>query len=139
VLGGGRVLCGSGFPVHAATGTAFVLLVNLGLRPVGRRIDNLRKNDIVETLYRLRVVCDERDEAVVRSIVLRHVNSSPEMTVRSVSSQDEAEGGGSVVVAEVVATGLRDRLVSEVMSRLNIEPGVKSVKWEKALNAEVHA
>ncbi len=133
------VLCGSGFPIHAATGTAFVLVVNLGLRPLARRIDSLRKADDLETIYRLRVICAERDEAVVRSIVLRHVNGNAGMTVRSVSSQDDLEGGGSIVVAEVLTTGLKDRLISEVMSRLNIEPGVKSVKWEKALNAEVHA
>ncbi len=99
----------------------------------------LERVEPLMVIYRLRVVCDERDEVVVRSIVLRHVNSNPGMTVRSVSSQDEAEGGGSVVVAEVLTTGLKDLSISDVMSRLNIEPGVKSVKWEKALNAEVHA
>jgi len=72
-------------------------------------------------------------------VILRHVNANPGMTVQSVSSEDETAGAASVVVAEVVATGAKDRLIFDVMSRLNIEPGVKSVKWEKAPSGDIHA
>ena len=58
------------------------------------------------------------------------------MTGQSVSTEGEAT---VVVVAEVAANDADDRIISEVMSRLNTELGVKSVKWEKAPGGDIHA
>jgi putative Mg2+ transporter-C (MgtC) family protein len=82
-------------------------------------------------MYRLRVVCQEKDEGVIRAIVLRHVNHHGRMTVQRISTQEEEQGSHAVVVADVFSLDRQDRAVQEVMSRLNIEPGVKSVSWEK--------
>ena len=83
----------------------------------------------VETGYRLRVVCQEKDEALVRTIVLRHVNNY-KMMVQGISTHDEQSGCG-VVVADIYSLDQQDRALQEIMSRLNIEPSVKSVHWEK--------
>ena len=76
--------------------------------------------------------CEERGEAVIRTIVLRHVNAHAGLSVQGVSSRDGDEPGAAVVTADVLASGSDDKAMSEVMNRLNIEPGVRSVKWEKA-------
>lgn len=123
-------LAGAGFPLYALVGTATVLAIHLGLRPVSRWVDSrLKTATDVETAYRLRVVCQERDEGVIRSIVLRHVNNHGKMTVQGISTQEE--GSHAVVIADIFSVERQDRAVQEVMSRLNIEPGVKSVSWEK--------
>ncbi|HTU26819.1 MAG TPA: MgtC/SapB family protein [Pirellulales bacterium] len=70
------VLAGSGFILQAGVGTAAVLFVHLALRPVVRKIDaQSRVSQDQETLYRVKVVCQEQNEGVIRLILLRHVNS----------------------------------------------------------------
>src|SRR5262249_18401466 len=83
-------LAGAGFPFHAAVGLLTVLAVHLALRPLVRIVDTRVKvsGAAVETLYRLRAMCDSRESAVIRSIVLRHVNSQATMTVQGLSIQE---------------------------------------------------
>jgi putative Mg2+ transporter-C (MgtC) family protein len=124
-------LAGAGFPLHALVGTVLVLGVHLGLRPVSRWVDARRHTATdVETAYRLRVVCEEKDEGVIRNIVLRHVNNHDKMTVQGISTEEE-RGDHAVVVADVFSVERQDRVMQEIMSRLNIEPGVKAVRWER--------
>jgi putative Mg2+ transporter-C (MgtC) family protein len=125
-------LAGAGFPLHALVGTATVLFVHLGLRPLGHWIDAKQKQAVdVETTYRIKVTCNEANETLVRSIVLRHVNSHPRMTVQGISTQESEIGGQAFIVANVFSLDRQDRVIQEVMSRLNIEPSVKSVSWSK--------
>ena len=66
-----------------------------------------------------------------RTILLRHINSSPKMTVQKISTQPTERADQAAVVAEIFSVERADRAMQEVMSRLNIEPSVKSVRWEK--------
>ena len=125
-------LAGAGFPLHALVGTAVVLGVHLGLRPVSRWVDSRQKTATdVETGYRIRVVCQDKSEGVIRNILLRHVNSHGNMTVQRISTDEGELGTDMVVVADIFSMQQQDRAVQEVMTRLNIEPSVKSVSWEK--------
>jgi putative Mg2+ transporter-C (MgtC) family protein len=126
-------LAGSGFPWHALLGTAVVLGVHLVLRPVALWIDARRRLATnVETLYHLRVVCDEKDEGLIRTILLRHVNAHAKMTTQGISSEDSEEPGRATVRAEILSLEQQDRAIQEVITRLNIEPAVRSVSWKKA-------
>jgi putative Mg2+ transporter-C (MgtC) family protein len=125
-------LAGAGFPGHALIGTALVLSLHLGLRPVGLWVDARRKTAVdVETYYRLRVVCQGKQEGVVRSIIMRHVDSHPKMTVQSISLESTEHDDANAIVAEIFATERNDRVMQDLMSRLNIETCVTSVRWEK--------
>ena len=85
-------LAGSGFPAHALVGTLIVLGVHVGLRPIAHWVDARRKTaPDVEVSYRFRVVCEERDQALIRTILLRHVNANPKMTVQGISTEDMEE------------------------------------------------
>ncbi|HMF37066.1 MAG TPA: MgtC/SapB family protein [Isosphaeraceae bacterium] len=128
-------LAGAGFPLHSLVGTLTVLVVHLGLRPVGRQIDVRLKTAVdVETLYQLRVVCQEAQEAVIRTVLLRHINALPEMTVQKISIQEAEQDGMAAVVAEIYSVERNDRALQDTMSRINIEPSVRSVSWEKTQN-----
>jgi putative Mg2+ transporter-C (MgtC) family protein len=125
-------LSGSGFPLYAAIGTAVILTVNLTLRPLGRWVDARSKAVAdVEVMYRLRVVCQEKEEGVIRTILLRHVNSQPSMVIQGISTQDAEQPDRAAVVAEVFSMGRNDRAMENLVSRINIEPGVSAVSWEK--------
>src|SRR5206468_3515618 len=112
--------------------TALILGVNLGLRPPSRWIDARRARATdVETGYRLRVESEEKQSATIRAILVHYINGHSEMTVQGVSTIDAGPAGLVAVTAEVMASEQKDREIQEIMSRLNIEPGVRTVSWKK--------
>jgi putative Mg2+ transporter-C (MgtC) family protein len=122
-------LAGAGFPLEALAGTAAVLLVHLGLRPVVRWIDARTKTATdVETSYRLRIESDAAHDAHVRQILLRHVNGHPRLTLQGMATEDTANNR-TVVVADIFAIERNDRAMEEIVARVSIEPEVKSVSW----------
>jgi putative Mg2+ transporter-C (MgtC) family protein len=125
-------LAGAGFPAEAALSTAVVLLVHVALRPLVRRIEaRTVTTQEVEVLYRVRVVCDDAQEAVIRLVFLRHVNSRPGMALQGLASQDTEHAGKTAVVAEVFSAQRNDKYLNELVSRMGIEPGVSAVGWER--------
>jgi putative Mg2+ transporter-C (MgtC) family protein len=125
-------LAGSGLLLEGAIGTVAVLLANLALRPVVRRINTAVKGTTeIETLYRMRVVSDSQEAGVLRGIFLRHVNAHPTMTVQGLSTQSEDAPGQVVVVADIYSSERNDRYMNEMVSRLSIEPSVSGVSWER--------
>jgi putative Mg2+ transporter-C (MgtC) family protein len=124
-------LAGAGFLLEAIAGTAAVLTVHLGLRPVVRWIEVRTKTTTdVDTYYRLRVVCAEKEGAHVRAILLRHIGGHARMTIQGISTED-SEKEGRVVVAEVYAMERNDRAMEEIVARLSIEPEVTGVSWQR--------
>jgi putative Mg2+ transporter-C (MgtC) family protein len=124
-------LAGAGFLLHAVLGTLAVLVVHLALRPVGHWIDaRVRTAVNVEMSYRLRVLCDQKHEGIIRTILLRHVNTHPGMTIQGIATVDGDHPDKTAVVADVFSVRRNDRAMEDLMSRLNIEPTVTSVRWE---------
>ena len=58
----------------------------------------------------------------------------PGMTVQKISIQEAEQDGMAAVVAEIYSLERNDRALQDTMSRLNIEPSVRSVSWEKVQN-----
>jgi putative Mg2+ transporter-C (MgtC) family protein len=125
-------LAGGGLRLEAAIGAAAILAVHLCLRPVVVYIDARLKTSVnVETFYRLRAACRARQAQAVRTIILRHINAVPSMTVQGLSTGEGEQPGVAVVVAEIFSDTRNDRPLDEMISRLSIEPSVTSVSWER--------
>jgi len=123
---------GAGLPLYAAAGTLVVLALHLVLRPAGRWVDAQRlKTTNVETAYRIRVVCERHQEAVVRTILLQDVGAHPVLTLQGVAVQDAEQPDLVVVTADVFSATRNDAAMEELTSRINSEPGVKVVRWEQ--------
>ncbi len=125
-------LCGSNLVGHAAVGTFAILFAHLSLRPVARWIDNHQKKAVdVDTLYRMRVVCTREVAPLVRTILLRHVNASPTMTVQGFSMQETDKDELTAVVVDIYSTVRNERALEDLVNRINIEPGIIAVSWGK--------
>jgi putative Mg2+ transporter-C (MgtC) family protein len=125
-------LAGAGYTLQALLGTAGVLLLHLTLRPLSQWIDRGRKAATdAEAYYRIRVVCETDEERVIRTILMRHVNSRPSLMLQGLSTEDCNRPGNAEVIAQVYSLVRDDRAVEEVISRINIEPSVMSASWEK--------
>lgn len=128
-------MAGTGFGLHAAVGTGFVLAAVLGLRPLARRIDarqaRLAQAPDAPGYYKLRVVCQERDHGAVRSAVARHLGSVPGVAVTRIATGKSKRKKRAVVNVGVTALPADDRAIQDTIGRLLIEPGVRSASWEK--------
>jgi putative Mg2+ transporter-C (MgtC) family protein len=124
-------LAGAGFALQALLGTTTILVVNATLLPVSKWIDARAKHADVETNYRLKVICQDQDHAYVRTILIRHVDSHPGMMIQGISIHSAEQPGKTLVVADVYSAARDDRAMEDVISRVNIEPGVTSASWER--------
>jgi putative Mg2+ transporter-C (MgtC) family protein len=123
-------LAGSGFRLEAAFGTAAILLVHVALRPVVRWIEAHRRTaPDVDTFYRIKVTCRNDHEAIIRTILLRHVGGNARMSIQGLSTEEEKER--AVVVADVYASERSDRFLEDLVARISIEPNVTGVSWER--------
>jgi putative Mg2+ transporter-C (MgtC) family protein len=126
-------LTGAGFAAYALVGMLAILAVNVGLRPLAHWLDESRKMAPgVECLYRMRVLCVEREQAVIRTIVMRHVNGRPKMVVQGIATRETDQHERVAIEVDIFAIERNDRAMEELVERLNIEPGVAAVSWEKA-------
>ncbi|MDB5313817.1 MAG: putative Mg(2+) transport ATPase [Gemmataceae bacterium] len=125
-------LAGAGFGVHAAIGVTSILIALTGLRPLARWVDARQKERAAgETLYQVRVVCAATDERLIRTVVTRHVNSNPGMSVLGITVRRQKGRKRVLVRADILAEPANDRAVQEVVSRLTIEPSVRSASWRR--------
>jgi putative Mg2+ transporter-C (MgtC) family protein len=124
-------LCGAGYAGHALLGTAAVLSVHIGLRPLARWIDARTKMATdVETYYRLRIESDASHDAHIRHILLRHVGGHAKLNLQGLSTED-TEKDRTVVLADIFAPEQSDRAMEDIMARVSIEPEVKAVSWQR--------
>lgn len=126
-------LAGAGFLWESAIGAGLVLFLNATMRPIVKRIDEYLKTAAdVEMHYRIQVTCPSDQAGVVRTILMRHVNEQPHMTVQGLSTHDGDGMGTSRITAEVCAAERNDRFLNDLVSRVGIEPNVTGISWEKS-------
>jgi putative Mg2+ transporter-C (MgtC) family protein len=126
------VLCGSGFARFAVVGTGAILGLHLALRPLAQWIDaRVKTSPDAETQYRLKVDCPRKEAGLVRTILLRHVNAHAAMTVQGFETHDADHADRSTVVVNIYSTRRNERALEEIVTRINIEPGVSAVSWER--------
>lgn len=123
------LLAGSGHPLHASVAAAFVILVNLLLRPIVRLI-NRQPIAQAETdfRYRVRIVCRSPEEAHVRALLLQGA-ATGKLSLRNLESTD-IEGNDRVEVhAHLTAHAPSDTVLEQVIGRLSLEPTVSAAGW----------
>jgi putative Mg2+ transporter-C (MgtC) family protein len=126
-------MCGIGYGLHAVIGTSFVIGILICLRPFSRWVDRHRRQMVdVPAAYRLKVVCQVGEHATIRTVLARHLGGVAGMTVTGVTTSKPKRRKQLVVVhADALANPANDRAVQETISRLLIEPGVRSASWGK--------
>jgi putative Mg2+ transporter-C (MgtC) family protein len=125
-------LCGAGHPGEALIGTGIILGTTVSLHPFSKWIDKhgkAAKN--VETSYVLRAICEEQQEGIIRTLLMRDVNAHPSMVIQGLSTQAADQPGRKLVVANIYSSVRDDHAMQDMMSRVNIEPSVLSSSWER--------
>jgi putative Mg2+ transporter-C (MgtC) family protein len=123
-------LAGAGFFLFAAGGAVAVILANLFLRPLARRVD--RRTGLAaetEVTYEFRAVCRAEDEAHVRALLVQAFSSNA-FTLRELQSEDITGSTRVKVRAFLQAHGADQTQLEQAVSRLSLEPGVSAVSWQ---------
>lgn len=123
------VLCGLGEFTIAATATLVILCANILLREAALRINAQPKSqatDLVQN-YKIRVTCHEKDEILVRTVILQALNGL-HVRLKSLSSAD-IQQGLLEVCAEVEATPAEQKEVEGIVCRVSLEKSVSAVNW----------
>jgi putative Mg2+ transporter-C (MgtC) family protein len=125
------VLCGSGFAKEAAVATLFVLMANVFLRPVARRLEHAPPPPLadVETEYLFRVQCRSSEESHLRALLLQNA-ASPSLVLKSLLSEDIEPAGKLEIRATLISSGRQDDALERIVNRLSLEPSVSAVSWE---------
>src|SRR5262249_57806586 len=128
------VLCGAGYLAYAAVATAFVIFVNLLLRPIVGFINRQPLSSTeLDIGYVLSVTCRSPDEAHVRALLLQGIASSA-LALRQLESTDLDATGRVLVTACVTSQRRVDAEVEKIVGRLSLEPPVSAARWQ----ADVH-
>jgi putative Mg2+ transporter-C (MgtC) family protein len=125
-------LTGMGFGLHAAVGTAAVLLVVVGLRPVSKGLDLIRvRSNGIPGEYRLRVACGSKEEGAVRAAMTEYVTGRPGLAVTGLTVKKKKGRKRVVLVADLRAEPADDAAMQGLVSRVLSERGVSAANWEK--------
>jgi putative Mg2+ transporter-C (MgtC) family protein len=124
------MLAGLGYTKFCLMGTAAILGANLLLRPLAQKINSTPVATPEESvLYRFECICRTADEVQVRALLLQNISRTP-LALYRLQSEDQ-EGTNRVMVrAYLKATGRKDELLEQIVTRLSLEPGVTTIQWE---------
>lgn len=122
-------LAGSGAYPEAAVGTAFILAVNVILRPIGRRI-NQRPTEGTEviTLYTIDVSCPHENEARVRSRIFYAV-AQKKLNLLEIGSEHSSDDTDIDISATVACEGRVDEILETIVAELTNDPAVTAASW----------
>jgi putative Mg2+ transporter-C (MgtC) family protein len=79
----------------------------------------------------MRVICEQQQEGVIRGMLTQDVNAHPSMLVRGISIHAADQPGRKLIVADIESAIRDDHAMQELMSQVNIEPGIASASWER--------
>ncbi|WP_335418625.1 MgtC/SapB family protein [Gemmobacter denitrificans] len=124
------VLAGGGYWAHALVTTALVVFVNLGLRPFVQWLK--RKTGAKGAAlrhYSVAIACGPERESDVRTLMMRTLGMGGWQVAEL--ALERIDGGDSVrLVADVSAVTKTEHDLEQLVSRLAVEPGLKSVRWQ---------
>jgi putative Mg2+ transporter-C (MgtC) family protein len=123
------VLVGMGFPVEAAVGAALILGINVGVRPLVRRVDEWALAG-GETTYQVRVVCVGKLRGDVRDEVRRRVEARPGWRAGTLKVKHSKRRKRASMLLAVTLPARDDRAVEGFEAELELRTGVLAVEWE---------
>lgn len=122
-------LAGAGLYAVAAMGTVAVVAVNVVLRRLGRAVDrHPESGDETPSAYTITVTADPDGARPVRSLLVDGV-SGGDTRIRAVDVS-ECDGAARIVV-EVTTEHRDDGRIDAAVTRLGVEPAVRSVRWDR--------
>lgn len=124
------VIASSGHIVFAAIAALVIVLSNIVLRPIARKIYNVQNNDEDEEYtYAITIKCLESEEFHIRSLLMQMVGKE-KIILRKLESLETDIETTVKVKAEIISIEKSDMIIERIVGVLSIENGVSSVGWK---------
>ena len=123
------ILASSGMFLFASVATAILIISNVVLRLIVRRIRPLADSDEMERKYRISVTCQEAAELAIRSLLLQQ-KTCRDLYLVDLESSD-INGEKVEIYAEYIGTGkLKGRILEQIVRDSLEQPAVIKAGWE---------
>lgn len=123
-------LAGAGLFGPSVLAAGFMIVTNLFLRPLVRRVNNrLMTSSDVEAHYSVEIACRGAEETHMRSLLL-HALSQAGLGLRRIESEDIPDTSKVTVMAQAVAAKRNDAALEQIVGRLSLEPTVSAATWQ---------
>ena len=123
------MLCSSGHLYYALIASALMIVVNVSLRPISRRIDHYSKPDEEESSYRLSIGCAAGEVKAVRELLITELAQTPLQLVELIDRPDKT--GQSQIQARITGYAPHaPKLLEQLLQKINRRPQVLSSGWE---------
>ena len=124
------IFAGGGMFAASMLAAGFVIVTNLFLRPLTRRLNSrILTATNVETQYRVEITSRAAEEAHVRSVLL-HALSQAGLGLRRIDSEDIPDTSKVTVTAQAVSATRNDAALEQIAGRLSLEPYVSAITWQ---------
>ena len=124
------VLTSSGHIVFASIAAFIIVLSNIILRPIARKIYKSKpKDEHDEYTYVINIKCLENEEFNIRSILMQMVGKE-DIALRKLESTETELEGKVRVKAEIMSMEKNDMVIERIVGVLSLELGVVSVGWK---------
>lgn len=123
-------LAGVGAYREAVVGAAFILAVNVILRPIGQRI-NRRTTEGTEVvaLYTIDVSCPHDNEARVRARIFYAI-AQKKLNLLEIGSEHNADDADIDIQATLASEGRADETLETIVADLTQDPAVTAASWK---------
>lgn len=122
-------LCAAGLLLEALVGTLFILLANVVLRGITRKLNLKHIEKMQFDKYRLKVVSSEEQEFLIRTLISQSTNKT-DASLISIDTTDLDDDKIRIIATfNVPKDGTS--LLEELVNRIVIEPGITSSGWKK--------
>ena len=125
------VLTGAGAYAEAYVGTFFVLVINIALVPLSNWFTKHSRATPHEhdVGYVLKVACRNRQESVIRTLLIQLITASP-LALHQLESTVGHDDHVTVINAHLTTPERNDAQIEQVASRLSLERDVTGLSWE---------
>jgi putative Mg2+ transporter-C (MgtC) family protein len=124
------VLTSSGYILYAAISALIIVVANIALRPIARKMYHIDQNALdEEVIYEINIKCSEKDEFHIRALLM-HMVAEDKILLSNLESNDTEIPGKVWVKANVLSIGKNDMCIEKIVSRISLEAGVVAVGWE---------
>lgn len=125
------VLSSMGLLIEAGIGCIVILCANILIRELALSMNrqSLASADDALQHYKVQIVCLDQDEIHVRSLMLHALGDSG-LRLQSLHSENMELPHRMEVNAEVIAESTMTKQLESLVSRICLEKGVSSVRWQ---------
>ena len=121
------VLCSVGLIVEALTGTTFILVANIILRYITKKLMMINENKNNKN-YILNIVISKDKEMLLRAMLIQTI-SETKIKINSIETQNKTDERSEIIADITLEEDNED--IDHIITRFTIEPGVFYIGYKK--------